>query len=58
VVGIFPNREAIIRLVGAVLCEMNDEWATVRRYMTIDNGPKEVIAVLPPPLKAKLRKTA
>jgi putative transposase len=58
VVGIFPNREAIIRLVGAVLCEMNDEWATVRRYMSFDDGPKEVIAVLPPPLKAKLRKTA
>ena len=49
VVGIFPNREAITRLVGAVLAEQSDEWAEGRRYLGLELLARARLALITEP---------
>jgi transposase-like protein len=55
VVGIFPNDDAIVRLVGALLLEQNDEWAVQRaRYMTLETmAPVSDDAIVSLPIPAR-----
>ena len=52
VVGIFPDDNALIRLVGAVLAEQHDEWTEGRRYLGLDVLARSRMTVVPDPSTA------
>ena len=49
VVGIFPDRNSLIRLVGAVLAEQHDEWTEGRRYLGLDVLTRSRLTLVPDP---------
>jgi putative transposase len=56
VICIFPNAESVVRLVGSVLIEINNEWQAARRYFSLESmrrldEPLEVYLSLPTPLR-------